>query len=78
MLTGRAIRDLLIEYDVEPAMQKAYRLGYEAMRKRAAEVCRNVYGGRAHTYASENADIYRAQDGTIASCVKAIERDGKA
>ena len=44
----------------------------EEVREACAKVCEGVYGGRAHTYASENADIYRAQDGTIASCVKAI------
>jgi len=43
-----------------------------AVREACVRACENVYGGRAHTYASENADIYRAQDGTIASCVKAI------
>jgi hypothetical protein len=37
-----------------------------------AKVCEQIYGGKAHTYASENADIYRAQDRTIASCAKAI------
>lgn len=38
----------------------------------AARVAGDIYGGRAHTYASENADTYRTQDHTIASCVKAI------
>jgi len=37
-----------------------------------AKVCEQVYGGKGHTYASENAHTYRTQDGTIASCAKAI------
>lgn len=43
-----------------------------AVIEECAKVCENVYGGKAHTYASENADTYRTQDGTIKSCAKAI------
>lgn len=43
-----------------------------AIVRDCAKACADVYGGNAHTYASENADTYRIQDQTIASCVKAI------
>ena len=38
----------------------------------AAKASLDIYGGRAHSYSSENADIYRAQDHALASCAKAI------
>ncbi len=33
-----------------------------AERERCAKIAEKAFGGPAHTYASENADIYRAQD----------------
>lgn len=37
-----------------------------------AKIAERIYGGRAHTYASENADRYRAQDETCAKIADAI------
>ena len=44
----------------------------------AARVAEKAFGGKAHTYASENADIYRAQDAAcerIASHIRALKKD---
>lgn len=38
----------------------------------AAKLAENIFGGKAHTYASENADHYRTQDFTIEHIAKAI------
>lgn len=58
----------ILSTDVKPsALEFA-----EDIVRRCAKVCEDVYGGRAHTYASENAETYRIQDQTIASCAKAI------
>jgi hypothetical protein len=53
---GALLRALLAERDA------AYERGAADMRERAAAAAQMALGGRAHTYASENADIYRAQD----------------
>lgn len=45
-------------------------------RERCAKIAENIYGGRAHTYASEDADVYRAQDDTcnkIAAAIRAVK-----
>lgn len=34
----------------------------------------NFFGGRAHTYASENADRYRVQDETVVAIAEMIRR----
>ncbi len=42
----------------------------------AARAAEKAYGGPAHTYASENADIYRAQDGAcdrIATIIRSLK-----
>ena len=54
--------------DINKVWLAGFRAGVEAAKKK----CEDVYGGHAHTYASENATTYRIQDQTIASCVKAI------
>lgn len=44
----------------------------------AALAAEKAYGGPAHTYASENADIYRAQDAAcarIAGHIRALKKD---
>lgn len=44
----------------------------------AARVAEKAFGGPAHTYASENADIYRAQDAAcarIASHIRSLKKD---
>lgn len=43
-----------------------------AERERCAGLAANFYGGRAHTYASENADVYMAQDRTCSGIAAAI------
>jgi hypothetical protein len=43
--------------------------------ERWAGKCEQVYGGLAHTYASENAAIYRAQDIALESCASMIRED---
>ena len=40
--------------------------------ERAAKVAEDAYGGKAHTYASENADTYRAQDDVCAKIAARI------
>jgi len=54
--------------DFERAITQAVN---EALEE-AAKASLDIYGGRGHSYSSENADIYRAQDHALASCAKAI------
>lgn len=44
----------------------------QTIQERLAKICENVYGGPAHSYASENATTYRIQDAAIAKCAAAI------
>lgn len=37
-----------------------------AVIEECAKIAENCFGGKAHTYASENADLYRAQDAACA------------
>lgn len=37
-----------------------------------AVIAEKIYGGKAHTYASENADVYYAQDETCGLIAKSI------
>lgn len=46
---------------VKTAHAKGFREGVE----KAAGAAKDFFGGPAHTYASENADVYRAQDETV-------------
>ncbi len=48
-----------------------YRRGQEEMRERAAFACQKAVP-LAHTYASENADLYRTADATRDRCITAI------
>jgi hypothetical protein len=52
-------------------LEAAYQAGAEAMRRAAMAAC-VLAGPPAHTYASENAEIYRAQDTMRDRCVDAI------
>jgi hypothetical protein len=52
-------------------LEAAYKAGAEAMRRAAMAAC-VLAGPPAHTYASENAEIYRAQDTMRDRCVDAI------
>lgn len=45
---------------------------YDAALEAAAVAVETTFGGRAHTYASENADIYRAQDHAIVQAAKRV------
>jgi hypothetical protein len=45
----------------------------EAVEK-CAKVTENIYGGMAHTYGSENADRYRAQDETCKRIANEIRK----
>lgn len=47
-----------------------YAAGRAAERERCARLCESF--GRAHTYASENADHYRGFDAGTAACAKRI------
>jgi hypothetical protein len=51
--------------------EAAFAAGAEAMRRAAMAAC-VLAGPPAHTYASENAEIYRAQDTMRDRCVAAI------
>lgn len=51
---------------------RAYNEGVDAEREACARLAENIFGGPAHTYASENADVYRAQDATCKRIAKAI------
>jgi hypothetical protein len=44
----------------------------QTIQERLAKICENIYGGPAHSYASENAPTYRIQDAAIAKCAAAI------
>lgn len=52
-----------------------YRAGLAAGMERAAKICESF--GRAHTYASENADHYRGFDAGTAACAKRIREQAK-
>lgn len=43
-----------------------------------AKVCEQAYGGKAHTYASENADRYRAQDDATRLCARRVRALAKS
>jgi len=55
----------------------AFRAGAEWLRAEAVKAALEGYGGRAHTYASENADIYYAQDEACKRIAAVIERLGE-
>jgi hypothetical protein len=42
--------------------KRCYAAGVADERERAAKIAERAFGGKAHTYASENADRYRVQD----------------
>lgn len=69
-LGGRQ-RYVLVEA-IADALADAERRGME----RAAKIAENAIP-RAHTYASENADIYHAQDDAMSIIVKAIRYQSK-
>jgi hypothetical protein len=56
-----------------------------AVIEQCAKIAENCFGGKAHTYSSENADMYRVQDaacGLIAAKIRALSitrpvREGK-
>ena len=56
---------------VSETLKSAHARGFQEGLESAAKVAETIYP-KAHTYSSENADIYRAQDGTMKSIAKAI------
>jgi hypothetical protein len=66
-----ALVDLAIKSGRLAEREAAYQAGAEAMRRAAMAAC-VLAGPPAHTYASENAEIYRAQDTMRDRCVDAI------
>lgn len=64
----------IVSDQFEFAMKEAYHLGMKEGMRMAAEICKDIYGGPSHKV-SENSDVYRIQDQTIASCVKAIRNE---
>ena len=59
---------------ITAAIEAAEQAAREAEREACARIAEKAFGGPAHTYASENADLYRAQDGAcelIASLIRA-------
>lgn len=57
------------------AIESALRQVQEEEREACMQACENVFG-KAHTRASENADIYDAQDDAVERCVVAIQTRG--
>lgn len=62
-IVGQQLNRLLSALDIPRREAEAAAREREA----CARIAEKAYGGKAHTYASENADVYRAQD---AACVK--------
>lgn len=48
-----------------------------AETERCALIAENAFGGKAHTYASENADLYRGQDMACQRIAAAIRGGGR-
>lgn len=59
--------DLFVAY-----LNAAYAAGRAGGIEKAAKVAEKAYGGPAHTYASENAELYRAQDEACAKIAASI------
>ena len=68
-------------YHIQEALEQFEKKGYERGVRESAEKVRMMYGGRAHTFASENSEVYRTQDNTIGVAVNVIlsllKREGK-
>ena len=54
------------------SLNAAYAAGRAGGIEKAAKVAEKAYGGPAHTYASENAELYRAQDEACAKIAASI------
>ncbi len=55
-----------------PSISDCERMAVARERERCAKIAESVYGGRSHNSASENADVYRAQDAACAKIAAAI------